>query len=114
MTAPDAIIGKWKMDIDTKNKNLDGAVSYTMKQPFYLIFNPWCRGRETELIKEENDKIRDDADEHFPSSLHVQFFLKFVRTVCVNLSPIFISKNHCIQITTILWCVNQSGLIYIK
>ncbi|XP_029048718.1 annulin isoform X1 [Osmia bicornis bicornis] len=37
-----AIIGKWKMDIDTKNRNLDGAISYTMKQPFYLIFNPWC------------------------------------------------------------------------
>lgn len=46
VAAPDAIIGKWRIDIDTKNKNLDGAVSYTVKQPFYLIFNPWCRGRE--------------------------------------------------------------------
>lgn len=33
------------MEIDTKNKSTDGAVSYTMKQPFYLIFNPWCQGR---------------------------------------------------------------------
>ncbi|XP_043255316.1 annulin isoform X1 [Colletes gigas] len=39
---PNAIIGKWKMDIDTKNRNLEGAISYTMKNPFYLIFNPWC------------------------------------------------------------------------
>lgn len=43
--APDAIIGKWRMDIDTKNKSTDGAVSFTMKHPFYLVFNPWCKGR---------------------------------------------------------------------
>ncbi|XP_033324173.2 transglutaminase isoform X1 [Megalopta genalis] len=36
-----AIIGKWRMDIDTRNKNLDGAVSFSMRHPFYLIFNPW-------------------------------------------------------------------------
>lgn len=33
------------MDIDTKNKSTDGAVSFTMKHPFYLVFNPWCKGR---------------------------------------------------------------------
>lgn len=42
--AADAIVGKWRMDIDTKNRNLDGAVSFTMAEPFYLIFNPWCEG----------------------------------------------------------------------
>ncbi|KAK9306073.1 hypothetical protein QLX08_003130 [Tetragonisca angustula] len=54
VTAPDAIIGKWKMDIDTKNKNLDGAVSYTMKQPFYLIFNPWCKEDAVYMEEEDN------------------------------------------------------------
>jgi hypothetical protein len=39
-----AIIGKWKMEIDTKNKESEGAVSYTMDDPFYLICNPWCEG----------------------------------------------------------------------
>lgn len=48
MTAPNAIIGKWKIDIDTKNKNLDAAITCTIKQPFYLIFNPWCKGKKTE------------------------------------------------------------------
>lgn len=48
---PNAIIGKWKMDIDTKNRNLDGAVSYTMKHPFYVIFNPWCEGISTRSFK---------------------------------------------------------------
>lgn len=32
------------MDIDTKNKESEGAVSYTMDDPFYLICNPWCIG----------------------------------------------------------------------
>ncbi|XP_069698765.1 annulin-like isoform X1 [Periplaneta americana] len=40
--AADAIVGQWKMDIDTKLKN-DGAVSYSHKDPFYILFNPWCR-----------------------------------------------------------------------
>ncbi|XP_053985887.1 annulin isoform X1 [Hylaeus volcanicus] len=48
-----AIIGKWNMDIDTKNKNLDGAVSYTMKNPFYLIFNPWSEGDVVYLEDED-------------------------------------------------------------
>ncbi|XP_066587609.1 annulin isoform X2 [Prorops nasuta] len=38
-----ALIGKWKVDIDTKNKETEGAVSYTMESPFYLLFNPWCQ-----------------------------------------------------------------------
>jgi hypothetical protein len=30
------------MDIDTKLKN-DGAVSYSHKEPIYILFNPWCK-----------------------------------------------------------------------
>ncbi|KAJ8680712.1 hypothetical protein QAD02_016499 [Eretmocerus hayati] len=41
--AADAIIGKWKMDIDTKRKDSEGAVSFTVESPFYLICNPWCK-----------------------------------------------------------------------
>lgn len=52
-----AIIGKWRMDIDTKNRNLDGAISYTMKQPFYLIFNPWCP--EDVVYMEEEDQRQE-------------------------------------------------------
>ncbi|XP_043792273.1 annulin isoform X2 [Apis laboriosa] len=55
--APDAIIGKWRMDIDTKNKSTDGAVSYTMKQPFYLIFNPWCQ--EDAVYMEDEDERQE-------------------------------------------------------
>ncbi|XP_067007547.1 annulin [Anabrus simplex] len=40
--AADSIIGQWKMDIDTKLKN-NGAVSYSHKEPFYILYNPWCR-----------------------------------------------------------------------
>ncbi|XP_003395644.1 annulin isoform X1 [Bombus terrestris] len=57
VAAPDAIIGKWRIDIDTKNKNLDGAVSYTVKQPFYLIFNPWCA--EDAVYMEEEDQRQE-------------------------------------------------------
>ncbi|XP_031778774.1 annulin isoform X3 [Nasonia vitripennis] len=41
--AADAIIGKWRMDIDTKRRDSEGAVSFTVDNPFYVIFNPWCR-----------------------------------------------------------------------
>lgn len=52
-----AIIGKWKMDIDTKNKNLDGAVSYSMRHPFYLIFNPWS---EEDVVYMEGEDQRQE------------------------------------------------------
>lgn len=45
MPSVNAIIGKWKMEIDTKNKQSEGAISYTMDNPFYLICNPWCEGK---------------------------------------------------------------------
>lgn len=51
--AADAIIGKWKMDIDTKRRDSEGAVSFTVENPFYLIFNPWCREDVVYLEGEE-------------------------------------------------------------
>ncbi|XP_076656619.1 transglutaminase isoform X1 [Halictus rubicundus] len=52
-----AIIGKWKMEIDTKNRNLDGAVSYSMRHPFYLIFNPWS---EEDVVYLEDEDQRQE------------------------------------------------------
>lgn len=50
--AADAIVGQWKMDIDTKLKN-DGAVSYSHKEPFYILFNPWCKQDQVYLAGDE-------------------------------------------------------------
>ncbi|XP_043667444.1 annulin isoform X1 [Vespula pensylvanica] len=53
--SPNAIVGKWKMDIDTKNRESEGAVSYTMEHPFYIIFNPWCE-EDTVYMEDEARK----------------------------------------------------------
>ncbi|XP_034945825.1 annulin-like [Chelonus insularis] len=37
-----AIVGKWKVDIDVKKKDRTGATSFTTHQPIYILFNPWC------------------------------------------------------------------------
>lgn len=54
--AADAIVGQWKMDIDTKLKN-DGAVSYSHKDPIYILFNPWCR--QDQVFLEGDDPLRE-------------------------------------------------------
>ncbi|KAJ9601814.1 hypothetical protein L9F63_000042 [Diploptera punctata] len=54
--AADAIVGKWKIDIDTKLKN-DGAVSYSHKHPFYILFNPWCR--QDQVFLEGEDLLQE-------------------------------------------------------
>ncbi|XP_024939545.1 annulin isoform X2 [Cephus cinctus] len=51
-----AYIGKWKLDIDTNRKG-DGAVSYTMENPFYMIFNPW---HEDDTVYLENEDQRQE------------------------------------------------------
>ncbi|XP_043465051.1 annulin-like [Leptopilina heterotoma] len=42
ITSADAIVGKWKMYIVTRNKKLAGAKSFGVKGHLYLLFNPWC------------------------------------------------------------------------
>ncbi|XP_011300177.1 annulin isoform X2 [Fopius arisanus] len=42
ISPPDVLIGKWKMDIDAKRKNSAGAISFSVNEPFYIIFNAWC------------------------------------------------------------------------
>ncbi|XP_014223313.1 annulin [Trichogramma pretiosum] len=50
--AADAIIGKWRIEIDTKRRESEGAVSFTVDSSFYLIFNPWARGDTVYLANE--------------------------------------------------------------
>ncbi|KAG7204155.1 hypothetical protein KM043_001995 [Ampulex compressa] len=55
--SPNAIIGKWKMEIDTKNRESEGAVSFTMENPFYILFNPWC---EEDTVYMEHEAERQE------------------------------------------------------
>lgn len=36
-----ASVSRWKVDIDTKLYS-GGAKSYSLPQPIYVLFNPWC------------------------------------------------------------------------
>ncbi|XP_055638666.1 annulin-like isoform X2 [Toxorhynchites rutilus septentrionalis] len=38
-----ASVTKWKLDIDTKLLSEGFGKSFSLPQPFYLLFNPWCR-----------------------------------------------------------------------
>ncbi|XP_011505871.1 PREDICTED: annulin isoform X2 [Ceratosolen solmsi marchali] len=55
--AADAIIGKWNIEIDTKRRDSEGAVSFTVDTPFYLILNPWCRD---DVVYLENEEQRQE------------------------------------------------------
>jgi len=41
--AASALVTQWKLDIDTKVIDTTQSKSYSLPQPFYLLFNPWCR-----------------------------------------------------------------------
>jgi hypothetical protein len=43
-TSSKCSIGKWKIAIDSKRKDDQTAVSYAVKQPIYILFNPWNSG----------------------------------------------------------------------
>ncbi|KAF7278342.1 hypothetical protein GWI33_008557 [Rhynchophorus ferrugineus] len=57
LTPPDAIVAKWRMDVDTKYMEND-AYSYSWKTGIYILFNPWCTQdqcyMESELWREES------------------------------------------------------------
>ncbi|XP_050089283.1 annulin-like isoform X1 [Anopheles aquasalis] len=40
--AANAPIGRWKLDFDTKLLSDAFGRSYSLPQPFYVLFNPWC------------------------------------------------------------------------
>lgn len=41
--AANALVTQWRLDIDTKAINSTLSRSYSLPQPFYVLFNPWCR-----------------------------------------------------------------------
>lgn len=41
--AANALVTQWKLDIDTKNMQSNVSRSFSLPQPFYVLFNPWCR-----------------------------------------------------------------------
>lgn len=47
--AANAAVTQWKMDIDSKAINNNASKSYSLPQPFYVLFNPWCREDEVYL-----------------------------------------------------------------
>ncbi|XP_014217645.1 annulin-like [Copidosoma floridanum] len=55
--AADAIIGKWLTEIDTKTQGFERADSFNVKNPFYVIFNPWC---QEDLVYLENESERQE------------------------------------------------------
>ncbi|XP_017776383.1 PREDICTED: annulin-like [Nicrophorus vespilloides] len=46
------IVGKWKLDIDTKILN-DGSYSYSWPTPLYILFNPWLSADQVYMSSEE-------------------------------------------------------------
>ncbi|XP_065095331.1 annulin-like isoform X1 [Ochlerotatus camptorhynchus] len=56
--AATASVTKWKLDFDTKLLSEGFGKSYSMPQPFYLLFNPWCKDDQVYL---EEKPLRDEC-----------------------------------------------------
>lgn len=41
--AANSLVTQWRLDIDTKTINNHLSRSFSLPQPFYVLFNPWCR-----------------------------------------------------------------------
>ncbi|XP_059471130.1 annulin isoform X2 [Neocloeon triangulifer] len=61
--AADAIIGQWKVEVDTKKQLEGSAVSYTFPDPIYILFNPWCKDDSVymEGEHERNEYVLNDT-----------------------------------------------------
>ncbi|XP_026465258.1 annulin-like [Ctenocephalides felis] len=55
--AHDCIVAQWKLDIDTKLLR-GGAVSYSLPQPFYVLYNPWCSRDQVYMA---DDALREET-----------------------------------------------------
>nr|XP_023022032.1 annulin [Leptinotarsa decemlineata] len=49
---PDAIVAKWRLEVDTKIID-DGAYSYSWETGIYILFNPWCKQDQVYVKSEE-------------------------------------------------------------
>ncbi|KAF5298385.1 hypothetical protein FQR65_LT01163 [Abscondita terminalis] len=60
--APDCVVAKWHMEVDTKI--IDGdAYSYSWETGIYILFNPWCKADQVFLKDEEwrNESVLEDV-----------------------------------------------------
>lgn len=55
--SPECIVGKWKLEVDTKIIN-DGAYSYSWSTGIYILYNPWCRFDQVYM---KSDDWRDEC-----------------------------------------------------
>ncbi|XP_044752197.1 annulin [Coccinella septempunctata] len=51
-TDPEAAVGRWKLDVDTKIID-GGAYCYSWEKEIYMLFNPWCKKDRVYLSSEE-------------------------------------------------------------
>ncbi|KAL1500917.1 hypothetical protein ABEB36_006336 [Hypothenemus hampei] len=57
LTPPDAIVARWRMDVDTRIIE-DGAYSYSWETGIFLLFNPWSKQDQVYM---KNDEWREEA-----------------------------------------------------
>lgn len=52
-TSSTCSVGKWRLAIDTKRRDDQTAVSFSLEDPIYVLFNPWNAGENccTSLLK---------------------------------------------------------------
>lgn len=61
--AANALVTQWKLDIDTKTINSTLSRSFSLPQPFYVLFNPWSR----------EDDVYLEGQFLFKLKIHLQF-----------------------------------------
>lgn len=52
-TAADAVVAKWRLEVDTKLIENNGAYCYSWDTEIYLLFNPWCKHDQVFMRSEE-------------------------------------------------------------
>lgn len=52
--AAQAPVTSWKLDIDTKLDDGPSSKSFSLKKPFYVLFNPWCVDDQVFMADQSN------------------------------------------------------------
>ena len=79
--AATALVTQWKLDIDSKVLNGPSSKSFSLPQPFYVLFNPWCREDQVYMEGETVTTTRN----HNSIKFHF-FFNKKMRELAMNTS----------------------------
>lgn len=48
----DCVVAQWKMDIDCRLRD-NGAISYSLDQDIFILFNPWCKNDQVYMKSDE-------------------------------------------------------------